>query len=416
MKKFTLLSVLMLFAFVAFAQRNVKPLQVKALPTRTGIMSNIIAAKHHANNTMKKAPRKAGELLTPPSEGETWYVAEGSFWAWDENDNPIDAASEVSPTMKVCINGNDIYIQGLAAGWMGDGWVKGTINGSKVTIPSGQYVGTDNDGDEFIVGIALDALDDESEDIPLIDIVFDYDADKGILSLDANTGIVENGKADELYCYAFWEGLVLKKDVDETPDDPVTPDGATVVTPPAGEVESWVVYGVPVEIDEKNQLTYGEEEYFGVNVIKDGNDFYIQGICIFLEDAWLKGTIDGNKLTFEKGQFFGVLPYGGTDYPLYFLGYGEKGISDLVFTYDEENDMWVNETYSLAFTTVSPTALNYVDIYLILAIYKNTSDGINAINTKQDNNMPFYNLQGVKMNKPTQKGVYIHNGRKVIVK
>ena len=28
----------------------------------------------------------------------------------------------------------------------------------------------------------------------------------------------------------------------------------------------------------------------------------------------------------------------------------------------------------------------------------------------------FYTLQGVKVNKPTTKGVYIHNGKKVLVK
>ena len=28
----------------------------------------------------------------------------------------------------------------------------------------------------------------------------------------------------------------------------------------------------------------------------------------------------------------------------------------------------------------------------------------------------YYTLQGVKVNKPTSKGVYLHNGKKIVVK
>ena len=45
-----------------------------------------------------------------------------------------------------------------------------------------------------------------------------------------------------------------------------------------------------------------------------------------------------------------------------------------------------------------------------------TTTGIESVeNTESDDNAPYYNLSGVRVSKPT-KGVYIHNGKKVIIK
>ena len=41
---------------------------------------------------------------------------------------------------------------------------------------------------------------------------------------------------------------------------------------------------------------------------------------------------------------------------------------------------------------------------------------INAIEEDMYKNDSFYTIQGVKVSKPTTKGVYIHNGKKVYIK
>lgn len=44
----------------------------------------------------------------------------------------------------------------------------------------------------------------------------------------------------------------------------------------------------------------------------------------------------------------------------------------------------------------------------------NSTTGINNVDAKTTDNGAYYTLQGVKVNKPTAKGIYIHNGKKMI--
>lgn len=43
-------------------------------------------------------------------------------------------------------------------------------------------------------------------------------------------------------------------------------------------------------------------------------------------------------------------------------------------------------------------------------------DGINTISTTSNADAPAYNLQGMRVKNPTQKGIYIRNGRKEVIK
>lgn len=45
----------------------------------------------------------------------------------------------------------------------------------------------------------------------------------------------------------------------------------------------------------------------------------------------------------------------------------------------------------------------------------NETTGIKELETKKMNNNKYYNLQGIEIAHPV-KGIYIHNGKKVIVK
>ena len=51
-----------------------------------------------------------------------------------------------------------------------------------------------------------------------------------------------------------------------------------------------------------------------------------------------------------------------------------------------------------------------------VVIAKPGSTGIEHINTTKDNKDTWYNLNGVRIAQPTEKGLYIHNGRKVMLR
>ena len=404
MKKFTLITLLVFIASLGFAQRNVDFSQLKRMPIKQNVLKKAKGvSRTAATTTMSKAPRKAASLVEPPQgkEVEQWYIADGHFAMKDQEGNQIDAVDEWL-SIGVIIDGNDIYLQGLAY-YFEDAWVKGTISGSTVTIPSGQLVGSDEYGEEYIVGFNL-----ETESIA--DIVFAYDSDKGTLTLDPTIYIVENGSQNELKVWGYWFDLALLKDPE-------------LVTPPAGEEEDWNVLGTEVTVSEKEGFVYGDPEQYPVKVIKDGSDFYVQGLCKDFPEAWVKGTIADGKVSFATGQYLGV--YTETDeesgeeyqFDMFFVGVSAESeeIDDLVFTYDEENNILTNKT-SLMVVSYKPNYLMYyLYVYMPAQISKSVEEGISTVNIKKQANV-FYNLQGVKMNRPTQKGLYIVNGKKVVVK
>ncbi|MBR1620783.1 MAG: hypothetical protein IJ669_01515, partial [Prevotella sp.] len=81
-----------------------------------------------------------------------------------------------------------------------------------------------------------------------------------------------------------------------------------VVLPETATVEDYTLTG-------KNYFNPEDENgYEDLNeTIKigfDGNDVYIQGLCGYLPEAWIKGVRNGSEVTFESGQFYGYFTYG----------------------------------------------------------------------------------------------------------
>lgn len=67
-------------------------------------------------------------------------------------------------------------------------------------------------------------------------------------------------------------------------------------------------------------------------VAVDGNDVYFQGFSKYLPDALIKGTKDGNTITFPANQFLGT-----------YSGYDDYFYSGATFTYDEATDTYTAE-------------------------------------------------------------------------
>ena len=103
----------------------------------------------------------------------------------------------------------------------------------------------------------------------------------------------------------------------------VTSFASEPVTPPEGLVaDEWAInamnnYGDPVA----NYL------YIGF----DGNDVYLQGLCTYLPETWIKGSLNGTTITFAGDQYFGAYNQGPFNSYEFFLR-----PEDVVFTYDAE--------------------------------------------------------------------------------
>ena len=320
MKRITLLTLTLLLAVVSFAQKGT---QFRPLATVQQPQLKMEGIVRQAGTPNRMKAKKKAELVTPPSSAttETWYTAGGTFKA-SASSGWVDYTEKMA-TVTVAISGSDIFIKGLAY-WFPDGWIQGTISGGTATFASGQFIGEDEYGAEYIVG---------SDDGSTVsdNIVFTYDATEGVLT-STTKFIVESGAADEISAYCYWVSPVFSKTKPAEPEVVVPPTGLTAE-------EYTIVY-----------QDYDKEDASGyVNVGFDGSDVYIQGLCSYLPEAWVKGTLSGTTVTFEGTQFYGIY---GSSYKMFLQD------DDVVFAYDA-----ASQTFSAEGVVYNYTGSQYADYY-----------------------------------------------------
>ena len=271
-------------------------------------------------------------------QAETWYF---SASASESNIRNQEVA--------VAIDGSDIYIQGLNVDYLPEAWVKGTIDAEAgtATFESGQYFGAfEYYGDEydmFFVG---------TEDGKTVaDVVFDYDAEEGVLTNDQY--IVISAYQDEVAYYEYYSNTTITREL------PIAPD---LVTLPEGvEPEVWTIEGVFSDNESNAKVTRFTEVAF------DGNDIYVKGIPYYFEEAWMKGTIENGIATFPTGQFVGEDDYGWE----FMLGFNaDEEICDIEFAYDAEAKTLTQVTEYIVENSDSADDLNPWGYWTDMFIYK----------------------------------------------
>lgn len=144
-------------------------------------------------------------------------------------------------TVKVAIDGNNIYIQGLDY-WITDAWVQGTIDGNTAVFESGQLFGYDSNGDaDYFVGFDLD-------DRAVSDVVFNYSAAAHKLTLPENMRLLIGADTDGGY-WAYHINTVMAKGYVEPPVEVGVAEGtaANQIVP---------VYGARYSYSTTSQMIY----------------------------------------------------------------------------------------------------------------------------------------------------------------
>ncbi|MDE6379052.1 MAG: hypothetical protein K2L11_01160, partial [Muribaculaceae bacterium] len=148
------------------------------------------------------------DIKMVPAKGQPLTLPEGL-----EVQNWVMKDEYVNTFVKVAIDGNDFYVNGLDQS-LPDAWVKGALADGKVTFPSGQYLGADMDiyyysyfcGAEF-----SDATDEEGETYRTCTYadssVFAYDAEACMLT--SENGYIINSTPDKLYPLYFYEDVTV---------------------------------------------------------------------------------------------------------------------------------------------------------------------------------------------------------------
>jgi hypothetical protein len=153
-------------------------------------------------------------VVTPPEDGKILS------WVWQDE--------YVTTAVSVCIDGSDLYIAGMNRD-LPTAWVKGTIEGDKVTFPSGQYLGPDYEIYylSYFCGADFSTETDEEtgEEYPVASLaeaaVFDYDAETSTLT--SVNGYVINSTPDKLFPLYGYEKVTVgdqHRDVNAIPATP----------------------------------------------------------------------------------------------------------------------------------------------------------------------------------------------------
>lgn len=231
--------------------------------------------------------------LPDGAEVTPYYTIDGVLAVYTES-GWADYTKKVK-NINVAFVGSDVYLQGLSYNQQA-GWVKGTLAGNKITVPSGQYVGNNI----YLNGMSDEGAFEES-------YTFTIDNEEGIISADGL--IAECDNPSKISLYSYWITPVFSL---TAPPDPR-------VTPPAGlETEDWTIARYFYDGSEEA----GEEKVIQIGF--DGKDVYVQGFSYFsdyMEDYnWIKGTLsdDGKSITFASGQYYGNY---NDAYDFYFVAY-----------------------------------------------------------------------------------------------
>ena len=240
----------------------------------------------------------------PRNRAEDWTLTGRNV-----NPNNEEQYESLDERVKVAIEGDSIFIQGLSA-YDPSAWLAGTISDSIATFKKNQPAGVYGGKQLYFIGYA-----GESD----IDIEFDY---LSSLEMLVAKSYILCATADH-NTYQILTDVVLKKQGDDPqPDEPLVelPAGATPI--------DYTFKATSILYNPDGSLAGMQPVEMPVKVAFAGSkEVYVQGLCDFMPEAWVKGTVDTDEVTFARGQFMGR-----SVYPVYFMGRIFNEMSDVVFT------------------------------------------------------------------------------------
>lgn len=302
-------------------------------------------------------------------------------------------ARDFTRVVKLANVGDKVYIQGLSTD-VPEGWAMGTLADGKLTIPRGQFMGFGEQAAIYLHG--ADAKTGEFRDI-----VFDYDE-------AANTYIHNHilyectAREPRTYTWQYLPGLTIYY-------DPNAPTGADPDDLPATD------YIFKAQCMSKIAALTGTSAELKVKIAVDGNLVYIKGLSPETPDAWIKGEMFDNTVTFASPQLLGD----NGSYNIYFSGYDmlAYALNDWTLTYNPADGSYKTSAHAVINRSVD--RVNYDIWYYNMSFVKDPAGVADIAVDNADGEAVYYNLQGVRVDNP-DCGVYVKvcggKAEKVLVK
>ena len=258
-----------------------------------------------------------GEVVNPGDDEPVVLPATATVEDWTLEGSLYASSSiqTVKEATKVAFDGEDIYVQGLCQ-YLPEAWVKGKFADGKAVLKSGQMFGTIEEEGESYNFYMMGATADDQGYLSFVDeVVLNYDADAEKFTLEDGVYIVDNSNNTEPAFYDLFMALILTKGAYVAPEVVELPEDAVA--------EDWTY--------EAYDAYYQETVTRPSQVAFVGNDVYVNAISEAAPEAWIKGTLEGDKVTFAANQYLGNIEGYYSSFDLFF-----NPDADVVFTYDAE--------------------------------------------------------------------------------
>lgn len=315
------------------------------------LLAMMMVASVISLSAQRQAPDNLTVIEEQPDGELRMYNRQGRKVVENEGGGAIDTDVQSGTVSIVWGTDGDVYIQRPVSDSYYDGWVRGTLSddGRLLTVPMGQYTAYTF---SFDMGVQVVMMRYDAEQGTY---VIDYDVDSVTYAIDPDGTItllgtdhdhilgVVNRVFGSTFSYLDneWLGYGDYATV-------YTPSDETLLTPPA-DLETTELLATTGSYDGFGWVAYEGTVRLGF----DGDDVWLQGLSNLLPKAWLKGTRQGDRLTFPAGQllgsYFNVRRYLVCSVP---DENGEPVITDLVMDYQPDGRL---TTYLDIFLSASPT-------------------------------------------------------------
>ncbi len=160
---------------------------------------------YYSGITITREVPAADEVVVLPAGVETVdYTFTGNELTLDDK-GTVTEEKPFSTTVKVGIDGNDIYVQGINKDYIPEAWVKGVREGNTVTFEKGQYLGefmymTYGPFKTYLIGTQIGVFNVQ-------DIVMTVDDENGTMT--AADAVVINGKKNSFSYWSVFSNVML---------------------------------------------------------------------------------------------------------------------------------------------------------------------------------------------------------------
>ena len=299
----------------------------------------------------------------------------------------LDITDKLGRLGEVCLEGNEVLVRGLAGD--NDIWVRGTINGDKVTFANAQVVGVKAGYMMYLTPATHETDDSEGFVMTTFtptkaDLTFDYDAESCSLTNPSADILLSIEPESTMHLYSYIAPTIKKfDDVARTPMKPVFTNVSF------NDWDTPTYYGIALRT-----ATFDAEDNF-------------------LDPAKmaLRFTVNGEPYTFTAAEY-PCLSEDLTELPLtlstpdYYF-YRSDNYNSV--TINGEEDSIKTLTVQLVYYGGGTESVSEVETWV-------AESGIEDIVSDKDIDAPIYNLQGMRVSRDSlTPGIYITGGKKFVV-